>query len=306
MSKLLETRFGKAAGFVGVLVFIALGSVVMGQNFDPNGDPYFALRSALPAGTNNLGDVDVLTFPDNEPFNLAQAAGNTLLTGNGVTGTGSPRVTIASDNTPFSVNVGTFPDNEPINLGEVGGTSTLTGGTAGSLAIGGQVAHSGTFGSTNPAVQGFYVEGDASALDSTGIVETDITRGKADVEGRQLVRIDHLNRFYCNMLSTAVALTEITGCGVPGAGVSRYITDITFSSSIVSAVGADAHPTLKYGTGTNCATGTTTFWRSLSTANFPIAQNFQTPIKIPANNAICFIHTGAGTRVMNIIGFIAP
>ncbi len=36
--------------------------------------------------------------------NLAQVGGNTISTGNGVTNTGSPRVTIASDNTAFSVN----------------------------------------------------------------------------------------------------------------------------------------------------------------------------------------------------------
>lgn len=39
--------------------------------------------------------------------NLSQIGGNTILTGNGVTGTGSQRVTIASDQTAFSVNVGT-------------------------------------------------------------------------------------------------------------------------------------------------------------------------------------------------------
>ena len=40
--------------------------------------------------------------------NLTQVGGNTLVTGNGVTGTGSPRVTIASDQTAFSVNLGTI------------------------------------------------------------------------------------------------------------------------------------------------------------------------------------------------------
>ncbi|MDP3767268.1 MAG: hypothetical protein Q8S13_04580, partial [Dehalococcoidia bacterium] len=67
------------------------------------------------------------TFPDNEPFNLAQAGGATLLTGNGVTGTGSPRVTIASDNTAFSVNVGTFPDNEPFNVAQINGVAVTMG-----------------------------------------------------------------------------------------------------------------------------------------------------------------------------------
>ncbi len=44
------------------------------------------------------GTVTVGTFPDNEPFNVAQINGVTPLMGNGVTGTGSPRVTLASDN----------------------------------------------------------------------------------------------------------------------------------------------------------------------------------------------------------------
>lgn len=57
---------------------------------------------ALPAGTNNIGDVDILSFPDNEPFNVAQINGVTPLMGNGATGTGSQRVTIASDNTSFN------------------------------------------------------------------------------------------------------------------------------------------------------------------------------------------------------------
>lgn len=45
--------------------------------------------------------------------NVGQINGITPLMGNGVTGTGSPRVTIASDNTAFSVNLGT-----------IGGTAT--------------------------------------------------------------------------------------------------------------------------------------------------------------------------------------
>jgi len=44
--------------------------------------------------TNNVG-----TFPDNEPFNLAQCAGVTCLTGNGASGTGALRVTVANDST---------------------------------------------------------------------------------------------------------------------------------------------------------------------------------------------------------------
>ena len=71
--------------------------------------------------------VSLAAFPDNEPFNVAQINGVTPLMGNGVTGTGSQRVTIASDNTAFTVNVGTFPDNEPFNLAQYGGVATGAG-----------------------------------------------------------------------------------------------------------------------------------------------------------------------------------
>ena len=77
-----------------------------------------------------IPSVTIGTFPDNEPFNVAQINGVTPLMGNGVTGTGSQRVTIASDNTAFTVNVGTFPDNEPFNLAQVNGTTTDDGNGA--------------------------------------------------------------------------------------------------------------------------------------------------------------------------------
>lgn len=62
-----------------------------------------ANTASLVAGNNNIGDVDVATFPDNEPFNVAQINGVTPLMGQGATGTGSLRVTIANDNSPLDV-----------------------------------------------------------------------------------------------------------------------------------------------------------------------------------------------------------
>lgn len=62
-------------------------------------------------GDNNAVDVLTLpnvtigTFPDNEPLNVAQINGATPLMGNGATGTGSPRVTIANDNTDIPVKI---------------------------------------------------------------------------------------------------------------------------------------------------------------------------------------------------------
>ena len=64
------------------------------------------VNAALPAGTALLGKVgiDQTTPGTTNAVSVAQIGANTVLTGNGVTGTGSQRVTIASDNTAFSVN----------------------------------------------------------------------------------------------------------------------------------------------------------------------------------------------------------
>jgi hypothetical protein len=68
--------------------------------------------------TASNNDVDVLTlpsvtigtFPDNEPFNVAQFGGAAVVTGIGASGAGIPRVTAAMDpvtaNAPFAASVG--------------------------------------------------------------------------------------------------------------------------------------------------------------------------------------------------------
>jgi hypothetical protein len=63
------------------------------------------LATDQPALTNKLlVTPDSVALPANQSVNVSQINGVTPLMGNGVTGTGSQRVTIASDNTAFSVN----------------------------------------------------------------------------------------------------------------------------------------------------------------------------------------------------------
>lgn len=78
------------------------------------------LATDQPALTNKLlVTPDSVALPANQSVNVSQINGVTALMGNGVTGTGSQRVTIASDNTAFSVNAvqsGTYtvqPGNTP-------------------------------------------------------------------------------------------------------------------------------------------------------------------------------------------------
>lgn len=97
-----------------------------------NGTAAGAIRVALPTdGTGVVGlaagaaVIGALTA--NQSVNVAQINGVTALMGNGVTGTGSQRVTIASDNTAFTVNAaqsGTW------NVTNVSGTVSLPTGAA--------------------------------------------------------------------------------------------------------------------------------------------------------------------------------
>jgi hypothetical protein len=125
--------------------------------------------------------------------------------------------------------------------------------------------------------------------------------------GVEYVRQDHPNRVHCTVaVSTATTIQAVGGsCAAPGAGLSLYITDIMFSSS-AAGIAADAFPTLKYGTGGTCGTGTTVFWQALTAAAVIAVDNRSIPIKVPANNEICWITTTAGSKTVQVSGFIAP
>lgn len=71
-----------------------------------------AIANALPAGTNNIGDVDVLTLP------IAYNTGNV--------GATTQRVVIASDQTAYSVNVA----NSPIVFAQAYATASSTSSTS--------------------------------------------------------------------------------------------------------------------------------------------------------------------------------
>jgi len=72
----------------------------------------------------DVGDVDVTSFPDNEPFDLAQLGGNATDTGNGAVGTGTLRVTVATDST----GVLSVDDNgTTLGVDDNGGSLTVDG-----------------------------------------------------------------------------------------------------------------------------------------------------------------------------------
>jgi len=84
-SKILD---GAAAGEADVL-----GTAPMGS------EQGLVVRN-IPSGTQTVSGTvtaNVATFPDNEPFNVAQFGGSAVVTGTGASGAGIPRVTVAND-----------------------------------------------------------------------------------------------------------------------------------------------------------------------------------------------------------------
>lgn len=110
-------------------------------------------------------------------------------------------------------------------------------------------------------------------------------------------------------VSTLTALTAVGGsCMARTSGNAIYITDIS-SSANVGSLTADTHNTLKYGTGTACATGTTTVWEAFFTAGGVLAntaQQFKSPLRIPPGNDLCWINTTVGSKIFVITGYEAP
>lgn len=112
--------------------------------------------------------------------------------------------------------------------------------------------------------------------------------------------------FVSSGLSTATALTQLIAA--PASGISIHIKAIHMSASVASTTTTDQQLTLKYGTGSNCGTGTTYLWGSFSPANggFTISFSPGVDIQLPAANALCWIHAAAGSKIVNVLYFLGP
>ena len=219
---------------------------------------------------------------------------------------GSLAPTVGQKAMASSIPVVIASDQTAVPTSQSGTWTMQPGNTANTTPwlVAGGAAHSAAVAG-NPVFVAAYAEADAAALDSSTVVEGDATRVKADLEGRLLVNVGHPNRFLATAInSTATVLTQIHAA--PGAGLSLYITSVASSASVASTTTVDQYPVLKYGTGTNCATGTTVVWAAFTAANGGVTSTFADPIKLPAVNALCFMHAVAGNKHVVVQGYTAP
>lgn len=132
-----------------------------------------------------------------------------------------------------------------------------------------------------------------------------MTDGQMQVSG-QYKRYGSETFWTCGLNSLAATLTQCQTA--PGANLVLYVTDIMVQTTTTTS-GTYA---IQTGTGTNCATGTAALFPVSGTANrfnappttAPMSIiNLQTPLKVPANAAICVIGVATNTISIQLIGF---
>ena len=289
---------------------------------------------ALPAGNNNIGDVDVASMPtttvqatDLDIRNLVQAtdavavgdgtdtidvlaagADNVANTENqlvvaGMTyafdGTAWDRVPNGGGTEAAALRVTVANDSTGVlSVDDNGGAITVDQATASSLnaQVVGSVAHdSGSPG--NPVVSA----GSAQDMDDTAppnrvSAEADVTRFATDRDGTVFVHTHGPQIFSYHDDDVAAVTTDGTVHAAPGAGLSIYITDIVFS------IGAATASSIFFEESTTKVLGP---YYLEAVAGRGMSVHFQTPKKITANTALLVTNTGSISFSVDVTGFIA-
>lgn len=252
--------------------------------------------NAIPAGNNNIGDVDVASIAagDNNIGNVdivtLPVAFNT-----GTRSATTQRVTVATDDlVPVSIasvpshavtNAGTFATQENgaaltamqlIDDTVFADDAAVTLGTSkGNIASGVAVQTDGT----DPTA--VSAEGDAAAL-------------RTDMQRNLIVNQTH-PRFWHGSADYASAQTNASVKAAPGASLSLYITDLQVSNGATAG-----NITLLDGS------GGTVLYEVYPAINGGAVLTLRSPIKLTANTALCITSTTVTTHSIFVSGYIGP
>ncbi len=259
------------------------------------GDVDVLTLPALVAGTANIGDVDVLTlpsvtivtFPDNEPFNLAQVAGTATVTG-GVAGSQGVGGLAAS---------GAAKAGSPVQVGGVFNTTqpTVTTGQAVELQATARGALIVASGVDNMNVAQATAANLNMRPDDSGATGSAVPARAVYIGGNATGNLTGM--IFCDNTATYNAATSgSTQLVALTASQIIYICGYTITSN--SATGVDVK--FVYGTGTNCATGPTDMTPpyTLDTdlmAGMVSNRVYGNALKTAASNALCLNASAAVT-----------
>lgn len=276
-----------------------LNSPVVGYNYVWNGSTWDRLPGttvglkvigAGTAGTANAGVLTVQGIASMTPLlatvtatnlstNVAQINGVTPLMGNGVTGTGSPRVTIASDGTAIST-----AGYMSVKIDQTTpGTTNLVSLTAETTKVIGTVRNLGNAGAVFDAATGAAPPANAVYIGS-------LTSGATGGLVQPFISCDS-TAIYDASTNGSTELKALTS------GRTVYVCGY----SILSA--GTVNVKLIYGTGTACATGSnnmTPAYQLTAQVGLVDGSPFSRGLKTASANALC-INTSAGVAVQAIV-----
>jgi hypothetical protein len=221
---------------------------------------------ALAAGTNNIGDVDVLTVPA-DPFGLnadaASATGSVSAKLRFIAATGIPITAL-----PASSN-----------------TIEMVGDVAHDVAVAG-----------NPVLNaGVSIDMDDTAPPNRASAESRTTRIGTDRDGGLFVH-PHGPQIWSYHVNGSSALTDAVVHASPGAGLSLYVTDIVVSSGAATAMN------VFFEEGASTVLGP---YYLEAVAGRGLHIKFQTPKKITAATALTVTTSAAIAHSIDVTGFVA-
>lgn len=218
------------------------------------GDVDVLTLPALPAGTNNIGDVDVVTLP-------ALPAGN---------------------NNIGDVDIASMPN------------VTLAAGTNTNEVVG-DVAHDAAAAGNPLGVGAIAQDMDDTAPPNRVSAEGDAVRIAADRDGAQFVH-PHGPQLWSYHSDGSTALTDATVHAAPGAGLSLYVTDIIVGKDAATAMN------IFFEEGATKVLGP---WYLEAIAGRGLALHFQTPKKITPNTALTVTTSANIAHSVDVMGYTA-
>jgi hypothetical protein len=239
-----------------------------------------AIKASLPAGDNNIGNVDIVTVPD---VSLTGSVCVYVSTIGAVSLTGSAK-TLLSDIDDKLAGTLTVGSHAVTNAGTFAVQASLTG--SGCVAVQGTVAHGAAASGASPILAGW----EARTSMPTAVDNGDLVRPMADDNGRMITVANSPRDLVGQTVLSLTVSTTTTLLAAGGAGVLRDITSLVLTNpSSVSKADVTIYSSV--------TTGTVIF-RAILPESGGLVHNPATPI--PAQTA----NVAWGVKC-NVVGLIA-
>lgn len=221
--------------------------------------------------------ANINTFPDNEPFNIAQINGVTPLMGAGNTGTGSPRVTIATDQAALP-GMGVYVEDAGETVG-------------GNLAMAGSVRRDTAASSAGTTGDNATINTDASGLLWTRTIDPCSSAAKT----------------FLPFSITTATTTEITP-SLAGASTNYYVCSlvlVTAAANNVALVDDDTDGCVSVTSGMAGGTTAASGFNMAANSGMTFGNGTGAVFKTAGTNRVICLVTSAATQLSGTMSVVA-